>query len=302
MKYLLCLLLLFAGGCTFIQPSKNITLLSSEKILKKSRILVEQQRWGEAQLLLEQGARRFPNNNTMRETLTKVQLQWNNKKRRLEDWMLVYETEALLLNRPLLVSMTRSDPNDSYLKAKLSSLNLSLKAKHKQLLDCARNQFTVAFKLARRCIESAKVIHLSIEVQLLLNKIKTTQTGIKKKKQEEAALSKEESRNAIIQQAKNHLHQRLYSDAINILQPTLLQNNNDQEINILMEEAITGRDLQVLQLITRGDRLYREEHILEAMIIWEQAAVINPYHLEITHRINRAKKVLLKLKEIRAQE
>jgi len=295
---------LLLGGCTSNAPRSNQALKNPTSILEKSAALLKRQRWGEAQKLLEEGAKRYPEDQAIRQKMIHVRAEWKRNKRRLEDWILVYETEGMLLKRPLLVSMSQSDPSDFLLKSRLLFLDSSLNLKRKQLVACTQHQFDLELKLAKRCIESAKNIHLSIQVQGLLKKIKSEQKGVKERKQIRAqkkrALSRAESRNNILAQARSHLQQRFYYEAVKILEPLLVRKSRDQELNVLMEEAKTGRDLQVLQLISHGDRLYREEQIQNAVAIWEQAAIINPNHAGIAGRIDRAKKVLKKLQEIRA--
>ncbi len=297
---------LLLGGCTSNAPRSNQVLKSPTSLLEKSTALVKHQRWGEAQKLLEEGVKRYPEDQAIKQKMIHVRAEWERKKRRLEDWILVYETEGLLLKRPLLVSMSQSDPSDFLLKSRLLFLDSSLNSKRKKLVACTQNQFDRELKLAKRCIESAKKIHLSIQVQGLLKKIESEQKGVKERKQIRAqkkrALSRAESRNDILIQARSHLQQQFYYEAVKVLEPLVAQDSGDQETNILMEEAKTGRDLQVLQLISHGDRLYREEQLQNAVAIWEQAAIINPSHVGIAGRIDRAKRVLEKLKEIRATE
>ncbi len=300
------LAILLLSGCAANQTRTAVDYKSPKALLKKSDALVKLEHWGEVQILLKRGVALFPESKAIKKALAKVKRDWDDKKRRLEDWMLVYETEGLLLKRPLLVSMTQSDTNDFLLKSRLLFLDSTLNSKRRLLIACTQHQFDKALKLAKRCVDAAKKIHLSIQVKTLLRKIDRQQSGIKKQKrvraQKKVALSRAEARNSVLKQARSHLQQQFYYEAVKALEPLARQNKKDQEINILMEEAITGRDLQVLQLISHGDRLYREEHITEAVAVWEQAAILNPADTNITRRIGRAKKVLDNLQDIRSKE
>ena len=293
---------LLLAGCVTTQPLSYGNLHSAESFITMSNTLVRQQHWGKAQLLLEEGMLRFPDNQPIKDALSKVQIEWQFIKDNLNDWMLVYEVEGMLLTRPLLVSMTKSDPEDYQLKRRLQVLDSSLNAKRETLITCTQHEFKKSLKLARRCVEAAEKIHLSTQVQKLLSQIESEQSNIIKKAQKEVALSKAEARNAVLMQARSYLQERFYYAAVKVLEPLVLQDDQDQQVNILMEEAQTGRDLQVLQLISHGDRLYREERIQEALEIWQQAAVLDPTHEDVTLRISRATKVLDKLKEILSKE
>lgn len=279
--------------------SIDLKLEDPESILKRSNTLVQQKRWGEANNLLKHGTKRFPQNLALKDALIQVQSDWQGTKRRLEDWILVYETEGMILQRPLLVSMVLSDPSDLLLKSRLLLLDASLNSKRERLIACAKNQSSKGLKLARRCIEAAKIINLSHQVQTLLSKIKSEQEGLKNR---QSALSKAEKRSATLFQARKFLQESSYSQAVNVLSPLSEASKDDQELTVLLQEAITGRDLQVLQLINHGDRLYREEHIQEAVNIWQQAAVLDPELVDITIRVERAKKVLHQLQQLRDKQ
>ena len=301
MKQLLAIILLVLqlAGCAFFQSTTpKIKFKSADNVLNKTQRLVKQQRWGEAQILLEQGVNQYPENQSIKSILTKIQNNWYITKRRLEDWMQVYETEGMLLKRPLLVSMTQSDPYDIELKSRRKKLESRLNLKHKNMVSCAKRQVDTELKLARRCVEAAKIIHLSIQVQDLLTQIERQQTSIKNLKK----LTETEQRNALLMKARAYLGERSYYEAVKVLEAVILQTKTDQEVNILMDEAVTGRDLQVLQLINHGDRLYREEQIEKALLFWQEAALLNPSQSDIAMRIERAQKVLDKLQQIRSDE
>lgn len=299
---LIILLSLLLSGCVITQPLSYSNLKSPESFLSKSDSFVKQQHWGKAQLLLEEGIFLFPEDLSLKKALSKVKNEWQIRKNNLEDWILVYEIEGMLLTRPLLVSMSQSDPLDYPLKRRLRLFDSSLNSKRELLLICTRRQLELSLKLAKRCIEAAQQIHLSIQVQTLLSQIQNKQSSKLKTKQKKEALSIAEARSVILMKARSHLQESFYYEAVKVLEPLSLSDKDDQEVNILMEEALTGRDLQMLQLISHGDRLYREEHIQEALEIWEQAVKLDPTNIDVTLRINRAKKVLETLQEIRAKE
>ncbi|RLA03870.1 MAG: hypothetical protein DRQ47_04335, partial [Gammaproteobacteria bacterium] len=223
---------------------------------------------------------------------------WELRKRRLEDWMLVYETEGLLLQRPLLVSMSQSEQGDVILKTRLLFLDASLNSRQEQLIDCSRFQRDKGIKLARRCIEAANKIKTSTQVQELLAEITEEQKDIRKQQLVKGEVA---SRNEIMDQAKIHLQKQFYYQAVQELQPLLEQKSEDEQVKLLMVEAITGRDMQLLQLVSHGDRLYREEKIKQALAIWQQAALLDPENEEVKQRIRRAKKVINKLQELRSK-
>ena len=151
-------------------------------------------------------------------------------------------------------------------------------------------------KLAKRCIESANRIERSTKVKTLLKQIQNQQKDFnlqhKKQQAKQVADDRFISKNNQLMLIRSQLQAQLYYEALSLLAPLVKSYDADQEIATLMDEALTGRDLQVLQLISQGDRLYREEQTKEAITIWQQAEKLNPQDSHIQRRIDRALKVI----------
>jgi len=293
-------ILVLLGGCitTFNQPQQELD--SVESYINKSKTLLKQQRWSEAYQLLEQGSFQFPNSQVIHTALDKTARDWQNRNIRLESWMLVYETEGLLLKRPLLITMAESDPDNNHLKRRLSTLKSTLLENRKSLIICTEQQLNANLRLAKRCIDAARIIKPSKDVTTLAVNIAQKQSGITKRKEQKAKISHDEAHKEFIKEARAHLEAQAYHQAINILQPMLLLNSEDIEANLLMDEANAGRSLQVLRLTRQGDQFYRDEKIELALKTWETAALLYPESTELKSRIERARKVLDKLEEIRS--
>ena len=291
-RLLVLLIVLVFSGCATL----DLTRETPQSILKKSSLLMKQKRWAEAEELLREGAQKFPDEIQIQAKLKQVQTEWQSNNQRLEDWMLLYEVEGMLAQRPLLVSISQSDPDDIILKARLQLLNASLRSKRALLVACAENHQGKEIQLARRCIESARLINETTKVTRLRKDIQAKQQDIKT---EQAAQKKAEERNAAIAKARKHLEQNEYGEVIKLLQSFVEQNPNDQEVNVLYQEAKAGRDLQILQLISKGDRLYRAELTAGALEVWKQAERLDPNFEDLNTRITRAEKVLEQLQKIK---
>lgn len=264
--------------------------------LNKAQGLVNQQRWGQAENLLKQGIKLHPDDNLLKDELRLVQFQWLEKQRRLNDWIMLYNVESLLRQRPLMVSMSESQPDDYFLKLRLNQINSNLNNNLIPLLSCTEYQMPKAMKLAKRCIESANRIERSTKVKTLLKQIQNQQKDFnlqhKKQQAKQVADDRFISKNNQLMLIRSQLQAQLYYEALSLLAPLVKSYDADQEIATLMDEALTGRDLQVLQLISQGDRLYREEQTKEAITIWQQAEKLNPQDSHIQRRIDRALKVI----------
>ncbi len=293
--------ILLISGCITPFGRSDIKLDSVNSYINKSKALIKQEQWKKAHQLLQQGTKQFPNNQTIIAALEKTTVDWQNSNNRLENWMLVYETEGLLLKRPLLISMAESDPDNNPIKSRLSDLKSTLLENRSLLISCTEQQIMRNLRLAKRCIDAARIIKPSKDVSKLTKIIAQKQSGITKRKEQKAKISNEEDHKETITEVKTLLEAQAYYLAINTLQPLLLLNSEDEEANMLMDEAIAGRSLQVLRLTRLGDQYYRDEKIEQAINSWESAVLLYPDSTELKSRIERARKVLEKLQEIRAR-
>jgi hypothetical protein len=304
-------IMLLSGCVSTPYDADNVSKTIPELLVKTDR-LIKQQRWGEALYTLKLGNEAHPNEQQLEDKLLSVNSQWTAVKRRLEDWILVYEVESLLRQKPLLVSMSQSKPDDYILELRLSKINSKLNARRSSLLRCTKYQLNKAIKLARRCIESARRVEVTEETESLLNQldlqISTQQQDINNKNQDITDKNKLKNAKLVadnkavyraskIMLARSQLQAQLYYEALMLLEPLILEDKSDQEVAMLIDEAITGRDLQVLQLISHGDKLYRKEKTIEAIKIWQQASQLNPKDFSIKRRIERANKVMENLEE-----
>ncbi len=302
MKILL-LLLPFTLLLTACLSNPKTKITSPERLLISAETKAEQHRWVEAEQLLKNGLKKYPDNKYIQEMLASVQIEWKTRKQRLEDWILVYDIEALLAKRPLIVSISNSDPKDFVIKSRLLIVDLSLNSKRDLLLDCTQRQFESHLKLAKRCVVAAEKIKQSIEVQTLLKRIEDEQQGIYNKRtireNKIAALNRADTRRIMFTQAKENIDNKLYYEAIKLLDLLILQDENDAAAIKLIEETSIFLEQQIKQLVSKGDQLYQDEKIAEALIIWSQASILNPADKEIIQRLERARKVQDKLNKIR---
>ena len=96
------LLLLVQVGCASNFYNSKDDPRTINGFLDKSQTLITQQRWKEAELLLERAHNKFPDDVSINKALQSIKNEWKKIKRRLEDWIVVYEVESMLRQRPVL--------------------------------------------------------------------------------------------------------------------------------------------------------------------------------------------------------
>lgn len=110
-----------------------------------------------------------------------------------------------------------------------------------------------------------------------------------------------QERDRLLKLAKTQFAEEAIADAITSLQRLLELVPGDPEGSALLEQVIQVRDEKVASLIAFGDALYREEQIEQAVSVWESAEKLDMGRQDVAARIDRAMKVLERLREIQKQ-
>jgi len=66
-----------------------------------------------------------------------------------------------------------------------------------------------------------------------------------------------------------------------------------------LNDAIRSR---VRELTSKGDRQYRADNVVRAIHSWEGALELDPDNPELTERLERARKVLARLEELKKRQ
>ena len=286
------------SGCTTTDPNQKapLSILTPQNIVKQSSQLAMQKRWSEAEALLREGAQKFPDELEIQEMLAKVRAEWRESNLRLEDWIVLHETEAMLAQRPYLKSLLKNNPEDNKVAARLSAHNASLNSNRPLLIACAENHQDIELRLARRCIKAASIINTSAKVRSLQATIEAKQLG---KQAKQLARNKAQARATAITDARKHQENSEFLQVIELLEPLVIDSPDDPEITTLFQQAQQGRNEQIQQLISQGDSLYREERTKEALVLWKEAEQLDPDYDDLKTRITRAEKVLKQLQKIK---
>lgn len=307
MRFLLVLPLLFLVGCTMnqIRQQEERISKSPEVIIKEVEGLVAGGHLAGAVKMLKSAMDIYPENRELEMKYRRLDVKWASYKRQLEDQILVIEADAIWKKIPVLEKLAQSDPDSYILETRLLFWKKLLESKEDNLISCAGYHLKKNLLLAKKCVELARKIDPGFAHKALIKEINHSLEVRKSLRKSKLKEQKKQHRLVQIDQllatAKKRLSSKDYAGGVRALDKLLkLAPKNPQAIK-LHAEAKEARDLQVTELVRLGDRLYREEQIEQAVIIWEIATKLNPTKEDIANKINRALKVLDRLQEIRGQ-
>lgn len=292
-------------GCSAVatKPSPVTQSTSPTVLMKQARTLHEQQRWQEAVDLLAKGGKQYPQELQIAQLRSEILRDWEMRKRNNEDWILVHETRALQAKIPYLQDLVAIDPENYITKSRLLFWQSLLESRIGGLIACGSVHLHLDQALAEACVRLAEKIRPTEESKHLLSKIKQSRAAQKRSERTEQAVREKrnikQQRERLLKQAESQLSDDAIADAIATLNRLLELAPDDPAGTVLLEEAVRLRDIRVTRLIEFGDALYREEQIEQAVSVWESAEKLDMGRQDVAARIERAMKVLERLREIK---
>lgn len=308
MKSLLIpVIIVLLSGCSAIvtKTAPTTKATSPSALLQQAETLYQKEQWHEALALLNAGIDQYPEALRIAELRSEIKRDWEMRKRNREDWILVHETRSLQKKIPYLEELNSIDPDNLITKSRLLFWQNTLESKVPGLIACGSVHLHLDQSLAETCVILAEKIQPTEESAYLLRKIKQSHAAQERTERSEQAVREKKNtaqeRDRLLKLAKTQLAEEAIADAITSLQRLLELVPGDPEGSALLEQVIQVRDEKVASLIAFGDALYREEQIEQAVSVWESAEKLDMGRQDVAARIDRAMKVLERLREIQKQ-
>ncbi len=287
------------------ERSGRITVLPPEEVIRQAEQLRKEGNWSQAIALLQEANRQYPGYGDLEKITRRLETNWENEKRRLEERILVTEAEAMLKIIPMLEQLERGESGDYLLKSRLLFWRQFLQTKAEPLVACGRAESGRDLWLARKCLQLAQRIAPSKEAKQLQRQVSARIRAVKKALRGRKERQEQEQRarriEVLLAEAEADMQRGALSSALLKLDEAVRQDPENPQVRQLLSKVQAALERQVESLVKLGDRLYREEQIGPAIAVWEAALKLTPDDQEVSEKILRARKVLEKLQEIRAR-
>lgn len=119
------------------------------------------------------------------------------------------------------------------------------------------------------------------------------------KKQEIASKKRREDADRLAEQARQELQNSQLLAARDHVEQLQEVDPEYAQLYLLRFELVRAIDARVTSLLRTGDEHYAEGRIAEAKRAWEAGLALSPGHAELTKRVERAERVLSRLRELR---
>ncbi|WP_126456128.1 hypothetical protein [Sulfuriflexus mobilis] len=257
--------------------------------------------------LLDKALGKYPDSEALRKKHKALLTQHLRRVRKLDAEALLVRAQLLYNKLPLHEQDARESPINISAQFKLQSMRSEIADMHNRLTAMAQLLLDDKdYALANRCLAQARQFPAgqdSLEqLEVLQKQINTRQKSIAAKKSKKLGKKKKDRSNRLQQDIDTAINNNQLVKASKLLDELgKLDHNNANYLRLKLQhqEKVTAI---VKKKINDGNTLYRQENILQAKKVWEEALRLDPGNKTLQTSILRAKHVLKKLERLRQQQ
>jgi hypothetical protein len=167
--------------------------------------------------------------------------------------------------------------------------------------------------IALECLQLSQELHESSETRKLLTGLESMknsqievaeqEAGQKKAKKKKKQAKKQRQVTAVL---LAETRQALDEDDVQVARATFSKipssTSKNSTVTAIQDDLEQAVDKHVTKLITRGDAQYRADNVNGAIKLWTEARQLDPENQELKERLDRARKVLARLEELKSQQ
>jgi tetratricopeptide (TPR) repeat protein len=303
---LLFILLLLLTGCQLLERKKPLPASANPNSIDIARQMEAKGRYGQAIAVLEEAIAKDGKAQSYTEILREIRLQQNIVEQELEDQLLISRTAALKNQIPILEQLKRSDPDQEEYAEQLNETRQQLLRLRRALSECGWRHFKKNNTLAKDCLTLALSLEQNEQDERLMaylvdehrQNLQKTQT-VEMAKRKMAWKHRNQQR---LEEARRLYETGQLKESRRVLKVILKEHPRNSEAKKLLRNAESRLKRYIENLLSAGDRLYREGEIEGAKATWRAALSIDPQDPRAREKIERAQRVLDNLENLRKSE
>jgi hypothetical protein len=298
---LICICQLLLSGCQLLETRKTPAPVEEDS-LTYSRQLVAKGRYREAIDLLNKASLGKKKNQSYFKELKSLRGQQKILEEELNDQLLISNTSALKNQLPILKKLTKSSSNPQY-RELLEQTQSQLLSMRRALSECGWRHYKRNNSLAKDCLSIALSLELDESDQNLMEHLLKEQRKNKQAKEIQKTTDRQKRWNIRINkqlaEASRFSESGQLKEAKRVLRVIL----KDAPKNTKAQEMLDSVNMQLQRyienLLSAGDRLYRDGEIESAKATWRAALALDPQDQRAREKIQRAQRVLNNLENLR---
>ena len=281
-----------------MSEKKRIEIQAKEyekKSLHQAAKFSSKKQWAAAMKIYNQAHRNLPDSENIKKARDKFIEKRDKYLNLLKNKLLVSNAKTLRKKTATTKEIAQVNPNDSKAKKLLSSHIREVNLTADKLIVCAEDSLkNNDIQLAEECIALASNLSTSNDNK---KKIKRISLRIKNDRKKHSKIIKKSNPKITkkLSQVKNNAELILYKNELDIL----YQKNKSNKKIIRLKRKLKERINLVLKKgIKQGQELYSQGRIQQALNQWNQLHQLEPSNIKLNDYIDRAQKVLKKLRSL----
>jgi predicted Zn-dependent protease len=299
--FTICLCQMLLSGCQMLESRTSPAPVTDDS-LTYSRQLVAKGRYSEAIQLLNDASVGKKKNQSYINELKNIKRQQKILEEELNDRLLISNSSALKNQLPILERLTKSSTNPEYQRLLVQTRTHLLSMRH-ALSECGWRHYKRNNALAKDCLSIALSLELNKSDQNLmdhlLKELSKNKKAIEKKEKTERQKRWNKKINQQLAEANRLSENGQLRDAKRALQTILKDAPNNTRAKALLENVNEQLQRYIENLLSAGDRLYRDGEIESAKATWRAALSLDPFDQRAREKIERAQRVLNNLENLR---
>ena len=279
------------------KKEKILQLVKEFEILtvQKGQDLQGKNQWHDALSIYNDALNKIPDSIIIKNTREKFFIHREKYTNELEFKMHLYQGEWAKNTEQLLDQMTKTLPDDMWLKLRRWDFNNQKSSILKNLAHCTESSIQSGNnKMARRCLKMIKDLDPNLKISKSLSHASKQLEQKDKNKQQ---LRIEQADTLINELKQGYSHENLLRTSQQLLLFETEKNSSKEE-KVLQQTLQQHMDKGIKQSMEAGRKMYSDNKIEEALSVWQSLREIAPDNTELEAHISRAQRVLDKLKDL----
>jgi tetratricopeptide (TPR) repeat protein len=182
-----------------------------------------------------------------------------------------------------------------------------------RLLTCGQETLQDNLDMADKCLRHAAAIKDSPEVQAALSQLETRRAATRQREEKTVLITQGKEEKKPARKQKNKTQEVLEKTVLALDDDDLPAarrifhelpkiRNESREVAAVRSRLHEAIESRVKKLTSEGDKRYRADNVNMAIRAWEKALELDPDNPELTERLERARKVLARLEELKSRQ
>lgn len=273
------------------------------KLIREAKQQQQQEQWGKAESILKKGISNYPQGKKLQQALEQHISDREKRRHELDVKLMLSRGTWLHKEIGLRQDRLKTSPNDPVEKFKLSRMEseattLSEKLRMEGINATNKGDLNIASKLLSLANDLHKTPKTDQAIKQLQQRIKSQ----KRRKQHVLERKQARENQKLIDQFENALNQGELQQARKLLSQLEKGNLESEQLSSLQQKLAHEIADTVEKLIQKGNRYYSQSNYALAIQYWEKAKLLNPDDTRLDSQIERAKRIITNLEQIRKQE